>query len=338
MAINASPMYQQAEERFRAAVAPAEKIAALEEMLRQVPKHKASEKLQVQIKQKLKTARQELQTGGRKGSGARQDPFHVLRQGAGQVLLLGATNVGKSAIVGALTKAKVEIAEFPFSTHTAVPGMAHHEDVAIQLVDMPPFMDNHVQPGMMNAYRQADAILIVVDLAAVELMDQFEQALTLLHTNHILPVSTPVLDFGDAELDAEDPGALPKRTLVVANKIDTPGAADNFEVFRELEASELKMFAVSAETTVGMDTLMAEIFGLLNVIRVYAKKPGKPADRESPFILPVGGTVQDMAERVHKDVARDLKTARIWGEGIHDGQQVHTTHVLLDKNVVELHL
>ena len=98
------------------------------------------------------------------------------------------------------------------------------------------------------------------------------------------------------------------------------------------------MITISAETTVGLDALMAEVFGLLNVIRVYAKKPGKPADRESPFILPVGGTVQDMAERVHKDVARDLKTARIWGEGIHDGQQVHTTHVLLDKNVVELHL
>src|SRR5438309_11843064 len=118
MAVNASPMYAKAEERYRTAHTQADKVAALEEMLRLVPKHKASEKLQAQLKEKLKTAREEMQRGHAKSAGhAHHDVFSVPKQGAGQIVLLGAPNVGKSSIVGALTHAKVDIADFPYSTH-----------------------------------------------------------------------------------------------------------------------------------------------------------------------------------------------------------------------------
>jgi ribosome-interacting GTPase 1 len=333
MAVNASPMYAKAEERYRAAHQPAEKIAALEEMLRLVPKHKASEKLQAQLKEKLKRAREELQKGHAKGSGhGPGDLFHVPRQGAGQVVLLGAPNVGKSSIVGALTAAKVEIADFPYSTHAAVPGMAHHEDVPIQLVDMPPIMEGHAQRGMMNAYRGADAILMVVDLSAIELIDQYEQCIRLLGEHSIRCVSTPTLEF-----DEDESAAIPKRVLVAANKSDTAGAKDNFDGFQELVGGDLRMIPVSAKSGDGLTAMMAELFALLNVIRIYAKKPGKPVDKLSPFILPAGATVQDMAHLVHRELAEKLSSARIWGGTVHDGQQVHATHVLTDKNVVELH-
>lgn len=333
MAINATPMYAKAEERYRSAHSPAEKVAALEEMLRLVPKHKASEKLQAQLKEKLKNAREAMQKGqAAKSSHGPGDLFNIPRQGAGQIALLGAPNVGKSSIVGALTAAKVEIAEFPFSTHAAVPGMGRHEDVPIQLVDMPPIMDGHAQPGMMQAYRAADVVLVVVDLAAIELIDQYEQSLKLLTDHHLRPVSKPVLEF-----DEDEEAAIPKRVLVVANKIDTPGAQDNFDGFKELVGGDLRMIPVSAKTGDGLPAMMAAVFELLNVIRVYAKKPGKPADKESPFILPTGATIHDMAHLVHRELAEKLTTARIWGGTVHDGQQVHATHVLTDKNVVELH-
>lgn len=325
-------MYQKAEERYRSAGSPAERVAALEEMLRLVPKHKASEKLQAALKQKLKAAREENQKPHTKGGGGHHDLYAAPRQGAGQVLLLGAANVGKSSIVGALTQAKVEIAEFPFSTHAAVPGMAHHEDVPIQLVDMPPMMEGHAQPGMAAAYRSADVVLIVVDLAAIELLDQYEQPLAFLREHRLRPVSTATF-----ELDENEEAALPKRVLIAANKCDTPKAVENLTGMRELCGEELKSIAVSAKTGEGLGGMMAELFALLNVIRIYAKKPGKPVDRESPFILPVGATVHDMAHHVHKDLADKLRGARIWGGTVHDGQMVHATHVLTDKNVVELH-
>ncbi len=331
MAVNASPMYQAAEDRYRAAATPAEKVAALEAMLRLVPKHKASEKLQAQIKQKLKNAREEMQRGSRKGGHAAHDPFHVPTQGAGQVRLLGPPNVGKSSIVAALTNAKVEIADFPFSTHAAVPGMAHFEDAPIQLVDMPPILDGQAQPGAMNAYRLADIILIVVDLAALDLVDELEQSIKVLKEHGMAAASTA------EKADSPAGELLRKRALIAANKLDLPGARDNFDALQELWKGDVRMLAVSARSGEGLGAIMEALFSLLNVIRVYAKKPGKPAEKDSPFLLPAGATVHDMALQVHKDVAEHLKGARVWGAGVHDGQQVHAAHVLVDGNVVELH-
>ncbi len=332
MPVNQSPMYKKAEERYRSASTPADRLAALEEMFRLVPKHKGSEKLQAQIKQKIKATKEELQQGRGKGGAGHRDLFAVPKQGAGQVVLLGAPNVGKSSIVGALTEAKVEIADFPFSTQCAVPGMARFEDAPIQLVDMPPIIEGHAQPGMLGAYRAADAILLVVDLSAIDLLDQFEQPLGLLAERGLKPVSQPTLEF-----DEDESAALPKRMLVVANKSDTPGADGNFEGLQELVVGDLVMLPVSASTGEGLEAMMASLFGLLDVIRIYAKKPGKPADLQEPFILTKGGTVQDMAYMIHRELADGLKTARVWGTQVHDGQQVHHTHVLADKDVVELH-
>ena len=338
MAVNQSPEYTKAEEKYRAATTADERLRCLEEMLRLVPKHKASEKLQSQLKQKIKAAREEGQQE-HKHTGGHRDIFAVSRQGAGQVVLLGEPNVGKSAILAALTDAKVEVADFPFSTHAAIPGMAYHEDVPIQLVDMPPLIDGEPQPGMINAYRLADVILLVIDLSAVDLLDQYERPLRMLLERNLRPVSTSVPPMPEG-----DPPVQPKRVLVVANKSDTPQATENFEGLTELcagmkdlGADGLRMLSISAVTRDGLDEMMSILFDLLNVIRVYAKKPGKPADLLAPFILPKGGTVLDLARHIHRELAEHLKIARIWGGAVHDGQQVHHTHVLTDRNVLELH-
>jgi hypothetical protein len=97
------------------------------------------------------------------------------------------------------------------------------------------------------------------------------------------------------------------------------------------------MLPVSAATGEGLDELMRRTFVMLNVIRVYAKEPGKPADKEKPFVLPIDSTVDELARMVHKDIAENLKFARVWGISGHSGQQVHGSHVLHDKDIVELH-
>ena len=87
-----------------------------------------------------------------------------------------------------------------------------------------------------------------------------------------------------------------------------------------------------------MEDLRNAIYRSLNVIRVYSKKPGKPADMEAPFTCPAGSTLAEMAELVHRDFADKLKSARLWGHGVHDGQSVGRDHILHDKDVVELHM
>jgi len=90
-------------------------------------------------------------------------------------------------------------------------------------------------------------------------------------------------------------------------------------------------------TREGLDTLRRTTFETLNIMRVYTKEPGKPADRDKPFTLPRGATVADLAVRIHKDVAATMKFARVWGPSAFDGQSVHHDHVLAEGDVVEIH-
>jgi ribosome-interacting GTPase 1 len=80
------------------------------------------------------------------------------------------------------------------------------------------------------------------------------------------------------------------------------------------------------------------LFGHLDIVRIYTKAPGRPADRHRPFILHRGQTVEDVARLVHKDLVQSLKYARIWGKTAFDGQQVGREHPVADGDVIELHV
>lgn len=329
MPANLTPDYQRADQRYRDATSPAEKLAALEEMLRTLPKHKGTEKMQAELKRKISEAREAVSSPRKSGG---KDPFHLPRQGAGQVLLLGAPNVGKSALVGAMTNAAVKIAEFPFSTHEPVPGMAHFEDVPIQLVDTPPITREHVPPGFWSAAHNADLLAVVVNAGADSLLEDAEVVLGMIRERPMRLMSVPILP------PIEPGAALPKRGIVVANGLDLPGAADNLGLIQEMLDAELRLVPVSAVSGEHLDELLRLLFELLHVVRVYAKPPGKPADKTAPFLLPVGSTVLDLARHIHKDVAEKFKHARVWGDGVFPGQQVHHDHLVGDKDVIEIHV
>ena len=128
------------------------------------------------------------------------------------------------------------------------------------------------------------------------------------------------------------------RMLLVGTKVDLPGAAENFEVLKELHAGLAAMMTVSVETWQGVADLPRKCFEMLDVVRIYSKEPGKPADLEKPFVLPRGSTVLDLAAAIHRDIAQNLKRARIWGSNVYEGQAVPREHVLADRDVLELHV
>jgi ribosome-interacting GTPase 1 len=186
---------------------------------------------------------------------------------------------------------------------------------------------------MMGAYRSADIIAIVVDLAAVDALEQLEACLEVLTNRGVLPVGRRV---GREERDEE--GRQLKTALILATKADLPGAADTFDALKELYGERLPMFAVSSTTRQNLDAFVAHLFTTLDVIRVYCKQPGKPADTGAPFILPRGSSVVDMARAVHREFPDKLKYACVWGSAKFDGQQVQRDHVLQDRDIVELHV
>lgn len=327
MPANLTPDYYKADEWFRSAQTNEEKILALEQMLSVMPKHKGTDGLKADLRRKLSKLKETAAQQQKKG-GKHTDIFHVPRTGAGQVVLLGTPNSGKSSLLAALTNAKVNVADFPFATHAPVPGMVKYEDVQIQLVDMPPVTADYSAPGQIGTYRNCDIVAMVIDLS----QDVEEQLLVLLD---FLESHSLLLDDETPTVDSQG-NALGKKVMCLCTKADI--ALDGaYELAEKSCDKPMPFLKVSTQTAEGLDKLTEMLFRELNILRIYAKPPGKPADMNDPFTMPIGSTVQDLARTIHRELAEKLKSARIWGTGVYDGQNVHLTHVLHDKDIVELH-
>ncbi|MEP0845473.1 MAG: 50S ribosome-binding GTPase [Phycisphaerae bacterium] len=330
MAANLTPQYHEAEARYRAARTPEEKVAALEEMWRELPKHKSSEKIQAELKKKLSAARRDVQHAGRRGA-TKADPFCIPRTGAGQVVLVGAPNVGKSSIVGGLTHAHVTIADYPFSTALPIPGMVPFEDVQIQLVDTPAVTAGHVPAGFPGLWHATDALIVVVDLSSESLLEDADTCL-----RHLAERRIQLTDGARRRPEGmDDPLRVPG--MVLANKLDASGAAENLRLLRELLDARVPIEPLSTRQPEMMARLPALLFRLIHVIRVYAKPPGRKPDLDEPFVLPEGSDVHQLARHVYRGLEHQIRAARVWGTGVADGQNVHLDHVLHDRDIVELH-
>jgi ribosome-interacting GTPase 1 len=326
MPANLTPQYFKAEKWYKTAATNEEKILALEEMLRVIPKHKGTEHLQADLKRKLSQIRDAATQ--QKKIGKHVDIFHVPHGGAGQIALLGTPNCGKSSIVAALTNAKVHVADFPFATPSPVPGMVTFEDVHIQLVDMPPITADYIAPGQVGTYRSCDLIAIVIDLSG-DVAEQFGVCMDFLESKNLLV-------GGETPASDNEGNALAKEAFCICTKSDI-AEAGALESLKQLCERPLEFIEISAVTGAGLEKLPAKFFELLGIIRVYAKPPGKPADMTEPFTLPVGSTVMDLATHIHRQLADKLKSAKIWGTGVYDGQNAQRNHVLNDKDIIELH-
>jgi ribosome-interacting GTPase 1 len=328
MPANLPPDYFAAEKRYREAKTPAEKVACLEEMLAIMPKHKGTDKLRADLRKKISKFKSADQA--KKGISKRDSAFHIEKEGAGQVAVVGPANVGKSALVATLTNAEPEVADFPHTTWKPTPGMMPVEDIQIQLVDTPPLSRQYVEPALMDLIRRADLVLLVLDIQT-DPLQQLKDTVALLEEHRIGP-----LCLKERWSDADRLRFIP--FLLLANKNDDQDTEENVTIFRELLEDDWPMVTVSVSTGRNLDLLKQKIIELLEIIRVYAKAPGKEADRSAPFTLKKGSTVGDFAGKVHKDFADKLKVAKIWGQSVFDGQMVHRDHVLEDGDVVELHI
>jgi len=324
MPANLTPDYERAEQKYRAAATDEERLQALREMFATIPKHKGTEKLQADIKRKISLFRKTISKKPSKGP----DPFHIPRAGAGQVVLVGAPNVGKSALVAKLTNAPAKVANYPYTTAVPLPGMAHYEDVQIELVDTPPITAEHIPGGLSGTIRAADIIGIVVDLAG-DPLEEAEMAIGALQGRGFVLRSLPLSDLDPSDMNQHC-------AIIVANRLDLVDA-QTVQTLTELYSGKLEVNAVSAETGEGLDRLLKRIWQLLSVVRVYTKEPGKPPDRGKPFTLDIGATVEDLAREIHRELPEKMKFARVWGEGRFNGQQVHRTEVLRDRDIVEIH-
>jgi uncharacterized protein len=340
MPANLTPEYKAAEAAFRKARDPRERLEHLREMLRVIPKHKGTDHLQGDIKRRIKELSEELERP--KKSGAHGGPPLVIQpQGAAQIALLGPPNTGKSSLHARLTGSSVQAAPYPFTTQFPEPGMMSYEDIYFQLVDLPAVSPEHPVSWLAGTLQTADGCLLVVDLGDPGCVERMEALVAILREKRVTLTDRWEPEEGTAREAAEvdeDPFALRLPAVLLANRADLLADVDTeLRAFLELTGIRYPAFAVSATTEWNLGEIGSVLFRQLRIVRVYTKVPGRPADRNRPFTLHRGQTVDDVAWLVHKDLARSLKYARVWGKSAFDGQHVGRDHPVADGDVVELH-
>jgi small GTP-binding protein len=237
--------------------------------------------------------------------------------------------VGKSQLVTSITNASPAVAEYPFTTQTATPGMMEFENIQIQLIDTPPLASQSIEWWFRHVLIRADALLVVVDLTNTPLA-QMEDITTQLEKTRIA--------IGHRETEESETILYQKKALIIGNKLDSENSKKNLEALKNKYGEQLPVIAISTEAKIGLEELKHEIYQTLAIIRVYTKTPKQKPDFNDPIILNKGSTLEDAAANIHKDFANKLKYARIWGSGKHAGLMVKRDHILQEGDIIELHL
>ena len=328
MPANLTPQYLEAELKFKQAKTTPEKIKALEVMMAVIPKHKGTERLRGQLKSRMAKLKEELQK--RPTVSRAEQAYNVKREGAAQVVLLGLPNSGKSCLLSQITNASSEVGDYPFTTQKPVPGMMKFENLQIQLVDTPPIKLDHVEPGFPNLIRNADVLLLLVDLTedTIFQMEILTEELERMRIKIVGRGSIPSLEVGWISL----------RALLIGNKCDVRNAMVEYRKFENRFKDTFPLLPISAREGMNFDELKKEVYQLLDILRVYTKVPGKEPDLTEPVILKKGSTVEEVALSVHKDFAAKLRYAKIWGSGKFDGQMVKRDYRVSEGDVIELHI
>ena len=307
MPTNAGPEYGAAEVEFQQAKTNEEKLRALAKMYSLAPKHKSSEGLLNEIKQKIsKFKEKEEKEKSKKGSSGL---YSIKKEGAAQVIFIGPTNSGKSWVLNQLTGAKVEIASYQFTTKVPEQGTMDYEGVKLQLIELPAFFDGFYNsekgPALFALLRECDLIVVVLDgnedlVAPIKMIEN-------------------ELRKGGIILDGvQKAGIYAKNCVILVNK--------KFNYVNTIH--KLSSF----------DDIKKTMWDKLDVIYVQTKMPGKKADWP-PVALHKGDTVYDLAEKVHKDFLDKFKYAKIWGASVvHNATSVGLHHPLACKDIVEFHL
>lgn len=325
MPANLPPQFYQLEKEFREKKSIEEKIEVLKQMYAIMPKHKGTDKLQAEIKAKISKLKEELEYQ-RKNKGKRSS-FYIEREGAGQITLVGPTNSGKSSLFISLSNAFSDVAPYPFTTKIPVVGMVPFEDIKFQLIDLPPLtLDTDFT--IIDIIRNCDLILIVLSFD-LDIENEFNKIKSILTEKGINLLKE---GLSDESLF----GPLNKRGLVFINKSDLIHENERESIIKNLKFN-IPILYGSSLLNENLTLLLNKIFEGLNIIRVYTKEPGKPPDMKDPLILKKGANVVDAAYKLHKEIAKNLKYARLWGSSKFEGQRVTRDYILQDKDIIEFH-
>jgi small GTP-binding protein len=304
MPANLPPQFFELQKKLNRTKEVQEKIEILQEMLAICPKHKGTERVQEEIKKKIaklkKTQPKKLK---------REEIYFVKKEGAGQILVLGFPNSGKTSLINLLCNTNFKVADYPFTTQLPTPGMLKYENVLIQIVDTPPITKDFKPGWLKNLARQADSILVLINLE-----------------------SDPENQLKEIEEILNEWKIEKEKIFFVGNKIDLEKGKENFEKIK----NSFEIFGISAKEKIGIEELKKKIFESLKIIRVYSKEPKKEVDFENPFILKKGTKLIDLVKEINEEWVGKFKGAKLYEKDLKNFKIVGRERILEDGDVVEI--
>jgi len=330
MPANLTPQYLKAEEKYRQAQTPQARLQGLEAMLQLIPRHKGTDRLQGELRARLKELRAEIhaeQLSGRSGQSGR-----IPRQGAGTVVVIGPPNSGKSRVLQELTSAAPIVAPYPFTTRQPQAGMMTWEDIQFQLIDTPPIVRTHLETSTLNFIRAADLVLLCLngsDPATAEALRDVQLELR----NRKTQLSH------QTGFDKNDFSIVHVRTIGLLTHGNTSGTAELLQRLRLQESTPFIVIAADLDQPADVARLRIDIAGSLPVLRIYTRRPGDSQPDPVPTTLPPGSTIEDLAAKIHHDLTSQLKYAKVWNrDSAMTGKTVNRDGVLQDRDLVELYI
>ncbi len=296
---NQSPFYQRAEEEYLAATSNEERLACLEIMMKEVPKHKSSENMRKNLTNRYKKIKLSLAKQKKSGKGGQIG----IKKADMQCVLAGFPNTGKSTIFKNLTKQKVKISPYEFTTHKPQLGTFYYEDAQIQLIDIPSF-PNH-DKSLINS---TDTLLIIIND-----LNQIKKAEKFYYRTHA-------------------------KIILIFNKSDLLSESQTRKIKANLKSKFKKynyVFLNNKPTPLELKKLKQKIFETFPIIRIYTKEPKKKPSID-PMILKENSTFKDATEKVRKGMSKKVKRSRVWGPSSKfGGQVIGLSHILKDKDIIE---
>lgn len=297
---NQSPQYQKAEQKFLSAISDKERLVCLEEMIRECPKHKSSEKMLANLKTRYNKLLEKMERV-KKNSKSCGGKLRIKKEDM-QAVIIGFANSGKSSLMSVLTNAKTEISEYEFTTKNPIVGMMSVRGVPIQIIEIPAIESEYYDKGIVNT---ADTILILV--SSLEEIEKIRK----------------IIDRSVG------------KQIVVFNKIDLMDEGEKRKISANLQSKKYNFSMISAKTKDGIEELKEKTFQSFEKIRIYTKQPGMEKSQR-PYVLERESTVKDTAEKILHGFSSKIKETKIWGPSSKfPGQKVGLTHKLKDLDIVE---
>ncbi len=365
MPANVSYEYANAQRKYDEAKTTEEKLIALQEMASTAPSHKGAENLRKDISRKIASlkSKMEKQTAATKKSGY---TINVKKEGAGQVLVVGLPNSGKSTFLAEYTNAKPEIAAYPFTTTKPEIGTLNYGGANIQLIELPSFLESgELSSQIYSMIRVSDALVLII---SDDNIYQLEQIIKYLEKKDIYLVkkkpNVKVIksDFLGVAF-VNEPNLLVDKEKAINLLKDSGYRSHTFILNQKINMDDLLLIinprakyldCICVNVPINdikkssnfykkieifdfhdKEDVTDKIFNMLNKIIVYTKKPGKKADTKEPLVLDDNTTVLSAAKDIHKTIYKNLKSARVWGSTRYPGQEVSKNYILKNKDIVE---